>query len=204
MAAEQSFGADAGPTEWAAWYDEYLTRAAGQSARVSELYQEVTDEMLVEAAHDPEHLRLLRELGFSSAMVVPLAARGRVIGAMTLVSAESGRRFDAADLGLGEQPVAPRFGLAPGGVYPAGLSPDRWCALTAPFHRCRRRLRAGGCVVSVALSLGLPPLAVNQHPAMRCPDFPRAARVRPAAAWPATIRVALRAPAALPRPRRRG
>lgn len=69
---------------------------------VSELYQEVTDEMLVEAAHDPEHLRLLRELGFRSAMVVPLAARGRVIGAMTLVSAESGRRFDAADLGLAE------------------------------------------------------------------------------------------------------
>ncbi len=26
------------------------------------------------------------------------------------------------------------FGLAPGGVYLAGQSPDRRCALTAPFH----------------------------------------------------------------------
>ena len=28
------------------------------------------------------------------------------------------------------------FGLAPGGVWPAGVSPHRWCALTAPFHPC--------------------------------------------------------------------
>src|SRR5207344_3542713 len=35
--------------------------------------------------------------------------------------------------------------------------------------------RPCGCVVSVALSLGFPPLAVSQHPALRCPDFPRVA-----------------------------
>src|SRR6202011_4482482 len=41
----------------------------------------------------------------------------------------------------GEQPwTANRpslFGLAPGGVYLAGRSPDRRWALTPPFHRCR-------------------------------------------------------------------
>src|SRR4051794_25447521 len=31
------------------------------------------------------------------------------------------------------------LGLAPGGVCPADVSPRRWCALTAPFHPCRRR-----------------------------------------------------------------
>ena len=34
------------------------------------------------------------------------------------------------------------FGLAPSGVYLAGQSPDRWCALTAPFHPYRHK--AGG------------------------------------------------------------
>ena len=34
------------------------------------------------------------------------------------------------------RPVRPLFDLAPGGVYRAGRSPGRWCALTAPFHPC--------------------------------------------------------------------
>ena len=40
------------------------------------------------------------------------------------------------------------------------------------------------CVISVALSLGFPPLDVIQHPALRCPDFPQddvPEGVRPAA-----------------------
>ena len=53
------------------------------------------------------------------------------------------------------------FGLAPGGVYlPSTLLPMR-CALTAPFHPCR--VRRGGGLLSVALSLGPPPPAVNRH-----------------------------------------
>src|SRR3954470_15989326 len=77
----------------------------------SELYTEIPDEMLVEAAVDEEHLRLMRDLGLASGMVVPLAARGRVLGAMTLVASESGRRFDASDLELAED-LARRAALA--------------------------------------------------------------------------------------------
>ena len=55
-------------------------------------------------------------------------------------------------------------------------SPAPRCALTAPFHHCPRRClataRRGGCVFSVALSLGLPPVAVSHHRALSCPDFP--------------------------------
>jgi signal transduction histidine kinase len=46
-----------------------------------------------------------------SAMIVPLVARGRTIGAITFVSAESGRRFDDADLVLAED-LAGRCALA--------------------------------------------------------------------------------------------
>ncbi len=52
------------------------------------------------------------------------------------------------------------------------LSPDARCALTAPFHPSLP-VKTGG-LFSVALSCGLRRLAVNQHPALRCPDFPPA------------------------------
>ena len=54
------------------------------------------------------------------------------------------------------------------------MSPRRRCALTAPFHPCHPRgfPREFGGVFSVALSLGSPPLAVNQHAALWSPDFP--------------------------------
>ena len=77
----------------------------------SEFYPEITDEMLVAGASDPEHLRIMREIGFTSAMIVPLVARGGTLGAITLVSAESGRRYERADLELAEE-LARRAALA--------------------------------------------------------------------------------------------
>jgi GAF domain-containing protein len=77
----------------------------------SELRPVITDEMLVAAARDEEHLRILRELGLSSAMVVPLLAQGRVLGAMQFVSSRSDRRYDAHDLALAED-LAHRAALA--------------------------------------------------------------------------------------------
>lgn len=64
----------------------------------AELYPEIAEESLVQAARDSEHLRTLRELGLRSAIVVPLSSRGRVLGAFTLISAESNRRYGEADL----------------------------------------------------------------------------------------------------------
>lgn len=64
------------------------------------LIEEIPDEMVVEVARDEEHLRILREVGMHSAMVVPLNARGRTLGALTLVAAESGRRFDEEQLAM--------------------------------------------------------------------------------------------------------
>ena len=63
-----------------------------------ELYKEIPDEMLEEAAQDEEHLRLMRELGLRSAMVLPVRARGRTLGAISFITAESGRTYDERDL----------------------------------------------------------------------------------------------------------
>ena len=58
-----------------------------------------------------EHLGLLRSLGFRSVLLVPLTARGRTFGVMTLVTAESLRRFDASDREFAEQ-LAGRAAIA--------------------------------------------------------------------------------------------
>jgi signal transduction histidine kinase/PAS domain-containing protein len=77
----------------------------------AEIYPEITDEMLVAGTVDEEHLRISRELGLKSAIVVPLIARGRTLGALTLVSAESGRRYTQTDLDLAME-LARRAALA--------------------------------------------------------------------------------------------
>src|SRR4051812_8483474 len=68
----------------------------------SEVIPEITDEMLVAGAVDDDHLRIIRELGMRSVMAVPMTLRDRVLGIITFVSAEAGRRFDAQDLALAE------------------------------------------------------------------------------------------------------
>src|ERR671938_704613 len=69
----------------------------------SELYPDIPWEMLAQAAQDDEHLELLRQLQFRSAMVVPMVARGRTLGTITIVAAESGRSYDESDLALAEE-----------------------------------------------------------------------------------------------------
>jgi serine phosphatase RsbU (regulator of sigma subunit)/anti-sigma regulatory factor (Ser/Thr protein kinase) len=77
----------------------------------SELYPEITDEMLQRAVNDPEQLQIFREVGFSSVMVVPLIARARTLGTLSLVYAETGRRYDEEDLRFAED-LARRAAIA--------------------------------------------------------------------------------------------
>ena len=89
---------------------DVLVREVLRSAQ-AQLFPSISDSMLAANAHDGEHLRMLRALGLRSAMVVPLVTRGRVIGELSLASAESGRRFDHADLELAQE-LARRAGTA--------------------------------------------------------------------------------------------
>ncbi|NPC82694.1 PAS domain-containing protein [Pyxidicoccus fallax] len=90
--------------------DEYGVLAVIRAGQ-PRLVPEITDEMLESGTYDAEHLRIARELGLRSALVLPLTARGRTLGALMLVSAESGRRYSAADMPLAEQ-LASRAALA--------------------------------------------------------------------------------------------
>lgn len=73
--------------------------------------QNIPDELLVQAARDPEHLEILRQVGFSSFMSVPLQTQSRIIGVISFISAESGRRYTSADVQLAEE-LARRASLA--------------------------------------------------------------------------------------------
>jgi GAF domain-containing protein len=57
----------------------------------------VTPELLQAGARDPEHLRMIQQLGMHSVLIVPLKSRDEVLGCLTLVNAESKRAFDVAD-----------------------------------------------------------------------------------------------------------
>jgi PAS domain S-box-containing protein len=72
---------------------------------------EITDEMLTASISDPEQLEMLRRLGLHSVVIAALKARDRTFGTLTLASAESGRRFEQADLQLAEE-LAARAGMA--------------------------------------------------------------------------------------------
>jgi len=63
---------------------------------------EIPEELVDQAARDEEHRELLRKLDLRSFMIVPLVTRGRTLGAISFVSAESGRRYGEADLRLAE------------------------------------------------------------------------------------------------------
>lgn len=76
-----------------------------------ELLSEVTDAMLEAAAPDPEQRRIALQLGLRSAMVVPLTAGKPVIGTLSFVTAESGRRYGTQDLILATE-IARRASLA--------------------------------------------------------------------------------------------
>ncbi|HEY8521108.1 MAG TPA: GAF domain-containing protein [Gammaproteobacteria bacterium] len=67
------------------------------------LVPRIGPEMLAARAQSPEHLAALQSLGLHSAVTVPLQARGRVLGALSLMSAESGRVYDAEDLRFAEE-----------------------------------------------------------------------------------------------------
>lgn len=66
------------------------------------LYPIVTDEMLAESADDEEHLDLLRRAGFTSAMILPIIARERVLGVIALVRADQGQHYGEDDLAIAQ------------------------------------------------------------------------------------------------------
>jgi signal transduction histidine kinase len=66
------------------------------------LLPHLTDEMIVQGARNETHRDDIRALRITSFMVVPLRTRQGTVGALTFVSAESGRHYSQADLQFAE------------------------------------------------------------------------------------------------------
>jgi signal transduction histidine kinase/ActR/RegA family two-component response regulator len=76
-----------------------------------EILSEIPDSLLSAAISDPETLRMVRGLGLHASMCVPLCVGGEAIGAITFISAESGRVFTESDLHVARE-LARRASLA--------------------------------------------------------------------------------------------
>ncbi len=76
-----------------------------------EFYPVITDELLVASARDEQELALLREIGFTGYLCVPIRSGEVVKGAITLAMTDSGRHYTESDLRLARD-VAGRAAVA--------------------------------------------------------------------------------------------
>src|SRR5438477_11125231 len=124
---------DPARTEWAREFQKKFstnTAALHGVAHVmrtakARIYSDIPDSMLIALAQDAEHFKILQELGLASAMVVPLMARGRTLGAITFASENPARRYTESDLNFAEE-LARRAAL---GIDNARLYSDAQNAL---------------------------------------------------------------------------
>ncbi|HQZ64332.1 MAG TPA: response regulator, partial [Planctomycetaceae bacterium] len=77
----------------------------------SEIVPEITDELLRQSIKDDELLHIMRELGLKSYLGVPLKVRGKTLGVITFINAESEHFYDQTDLAVAED-LASRAGIA--------------------------------------------------------------------------------------------
>jgi signal transduction histidine kinase len=77
----------------------------------TQVYNDVTDELIVEAGRTPEHVEVLRAAGIKATLLVPIRLRDDVVGVMSLVSAESELPYDEHRVAIAEE-LGRRAGFA--------------------------------------------------------------------------------------------
>lgn len=80
-------------------------------SRRGELYNDISDELLARTTSDPDQLTILRSVGMTAVLVAPITVRSEVRGVISIISAESGRRYDRSQLDLLES-LGERVGVA--------------------------------------------------------------------------------------------
>ncbi len=80
--------------------DSSADAAAMMRLRQPVVVSNESEAALVRAAHGEPNLRILREIGFGSLLIVPLIVRGRVQGAITFVSPKGDLPFTRDEIGL--------------------------------------------------------------------------------------------------------
>ena len=127
------------------------------------LVPEFTREMMERLAHDDRHRESFRRNGLRSFLIVPLTARGRTLGAITLAFSDSGRRYGTAELAVAQE-LARRAALA---IDNARLYREAREAVSA------RESVLG--VVSHDLRNPLTAILLNADSILRAPGLPRRA-----------------------------
>ena len=79
---------------------EHLRAFPAMSTGEPELHADIPEPLVLALGRTPDEKEALRAVCVRSVMVLPLAARGRVFGALTLIVGESGRRFTQQDVEL--------------------------------------------------------------------------------------------------------
>ncbi|GIW04127.1 MAG: hypothetical protein KatS3mg059_0747 [Thermomicrobiales bacterium] len=94
-------------------FDPQAPRGVARVLRTGkpEHYPEITPAMVEAVTADPEFREILRSAGLTSALIVPMTARGTTIGAIAFYSTDAARRYTEADLVLA-QDVARRAAIA--------------------------------------------------------------------------------------------
>ncbi|MEH2270638.1 MAG: PAS domain S-box protein [Nostoc sp.] len=140
-------------------YPPDLAQTAGVAEVIrtgkSKIIHLISDEQMQGLSHNATHLKILQELNPTSGMSVPLIVRGRVLGAMTLVSS-SGRRYDTKSLMLAEE-LAGRAAIA---VDNARLYKEAQQSQQAALHAASRTTRLQA--ITAALSESLTPTQVAE------------------------------------------
>jgi serine phosphatase RsbU (regulator of sigma subunit) len=159
-------------TEWArTMQDAFPTRmdsptGAAKVVRTgeSEIYPFIPAELVEAAAVNDEHLAILRRLGLNSAIVAPLVGREGVVGALTLIHAESGRRYTQEDLGFLEE-VAARVALALDTAATFEQQSERLAGVTLVAEAAQRAILAlpPARIGPIALSARYLSAAVEAH-----------------------------------------
>jgi signal transduction histidine kinase len=96
---------------WPPGRDDPLGVPVVARTRRSELVPTVDAELIERAARSERNLWLLEQLGIGSLMIVPLLARGDVLGAITFVAPQTEHRYGPRDMALAED-LAARAAIA--------------------------------------------------------------------------------------------
>ena len=77
----------------------------------SEVYNDISEELVEQIARSPAHLEILRAVGMRAVLLTPIRVRDGSTGTISLVAAESNRRFDEHDISFAEE-LGRRAGVA--------------------------------------------------------------------------------------------